>query len=510
MSSPAGSSPDDDFHLASIWCLDGSGADTDPRAVCADAKGPVTTGAVNRVIPNDVLVVGPDGNPDCFRFQSEVSAACVRHVPPGVTVHVANAGLYPSGFYTVMHVFVSSSVTRTVMWIRGLNIVIALGVFALAFVVSGTRTRAALALTLGLAMCTPIGLFFIPSTNPTAWSTIGIGSLWVFITAWMEAEVAWRRWAAGFGALLAWSLAVMARADAPVYAALTVTCAAAIGTERGRLITTKLIMPGCLVALSIVAFFAGSGGSVASKGVAPTAAGATQGPPHFILQEIAYNTAHPIHLFLTNIPGLWEYERKLFYTGPLGWGDTPMSEEGYIIPMALLAIMAVAAIRYRGWHRAAYLCLLLASLVIPLAVLQQSHLSVHSGYVQPRYVYPLMLGLLGLGLSAHIGSGLFDRFARQRWVLITTWAVISGFASLALHIELRRYVSGVAVSDIDLDHAREWWWVNFPFSPMAVWVIGTVAMAASVGLLLRIALENARSVGPHPDIYDHLRESSTA
>ncbi|BBH18088.1 hypothetical protein Back2_23750 [Nocardioides baekrokdamisoli] len=461
------------------------------------------------MVPNDVLVVGQHG-PDCFRFMSQVSAVCVRLVPPGTTVHVTNAGLYPQGFYKVTHQFVSSSVTTTVMWIRGLNIVLALVVFGLAFLVSGRRTRAALALTLGLAMCTPIGLFFIPSTNPTAWSTIGIGSLWVFVVAYMDADVAWRRWTAAGGGFLAWLIAVMARADAPVYAALTVLAAAAIGTERGRLITTKLIMPGALVALSIGAFFAGSGGSVASKGVAPTAAGATQGAPDFILQQIAYNTAHPLHLLLSNIPGLWEYERKLFYTGPLGWGDTPMSEQGFIIPVVLLVIMVTAILRYRGWHRTAYVCLFLAALVIPLAVLQQSHLSVHSGYVQPRYLYPLMLGLLGLGLSAHIGSGRFDRIARNRWVLVLTWAVISGFASLALHIELRRYVSGIDVSDLNLDSHREWWWVDWPLSPMGVWVIGTVAMAVSVGLLLRIALVNARSVEPVLDAYDHSRESSAA
>lgn len=510
VSSPTGSSPDDDFHLASIWCADGPAAGAVPGDVCTEAAGPKTAGAVNRVLPNAVLVTGLDGEPDCFRFQNHVPAECVRWVPPGTTVHVSNAGLYPGGFYKVMHHFVSSSVTSTVMWIRAFNVLLALVLFGLAFVVSQARARAALALTLGLVLCTPIGLFFVPSTNPTAWSTIGIGTLWAFVIAFMGTHSTWRRWLAAGGATLAWLLAVSARADAPVYAALTILTAAAIGSDRRRLITPKLLMPVALVIASVVAFFAGSGGSVASNGVAPTAAGATQSPPEFILQEIAYNTAHPIHLLFQNVLALWEYERKVFYTGPLGWGDTPMSEQGFVIPLALMVVILAAIVRYRGWHRAAYLCLFLASLVIPLAVLQQSHLSVQSGYVQPRYLFPLMLALVGMGLSAHIGAGLLDGVARKRWVVVTVWAVISGFAALALHIELRRYVSGSSVSDLDLNHDRLWWWVNFPLSPMAVWIIGSVAMATCVGILLRIALENARSVERLAGTYDLVRESSAA
>ena len=478
LSSPAGSSPDDDFHLSSIWCAGGVAEHAKPGEVCSTAHGTQTPGSISRVLPREVAEAA------CYRWKRLRSADCVRHIPPGTVVQVANDGLYPAGYYEVMHRVVAGSLTTSVMWVRGLNIIFALVVFGLAFAVSETRSRAALALTLAVAFCTPIGLFFIPSSNPTAWSTIGIGSLWLFVLAFMTTSTPWRRWTAVAGALVAWGIAVSARADAPVYAAVTIVVAAVIGSRSVKRITPKLLMPATLVVLSAITFLAGSGGSVASNGVAPSAADG-HSAPRFVLHEIAYNTAHPLHLLLGNIGSLWKYERDIFYTGPLGWLDTQMSEWGAVVPLAVFALIVAALIAYRGWDRAAYGALLVAALAVPLLVLQRSHLSVESGYVQARYLYPLMLAVLGLGGYGAIQRGLLR--VPNRWILPTMWAVMTALASLALHIQIRRYVSGLSTSNIDLGVRREWWWIGSPVSPMGVWVIGSVAMGVVIALLARIA-----------------------
>lgn len=495
-SSPAGSSPDDDFHLASIWCAGGAAAHAKPGEVCSTAHGKQTAGSISRVIPREVARAA------CYRWERLRSADCVRHIPPGTVVQVANDGLYPAGYYDVMHRVVRGSATTSVMWVRGLNIALALIVFGLAFAVSETWSRAALALTLGVAFCTPIGLFFIPSSNPTAWSTIGIGSLWLFVLAFMTASTPWRRWTAATGAVVAWGMAVSARADAPVYAALTIVVAAVIGSNAAQRITPKLLMPATLVVLSAITFLAGSGGSVASNGVAPSAADG-HSAPGFVMHEIAYNTAHPLHLLLGNIASLWKYERDIFYTGPLGWVDTPMSEWGAVVPLAAFALIVVALVAFRGWDRAAYGALLVAALAVPLMVLQRSHLSVESGYVQARYLYPLMLAVLGLGAYAVLQRGLLR--VPNRWVLPTVWAVMTALASLALHIQIRRYVSGLGTSNIDLGVHRGWWWIGSPVSPMGVWVIGSVAMGAAMAFLLRIATPpqiHATPAGMTEDVAD--------
>lgn len=477
-SSPAGSSPDDDFHLASIWCAGGAAQHAEPGQVCATAHGKQTAGSVSRVLPREVAQAA------CYRWLRLQPASCVRHIPPGNVAQVANDGLYPGGYYAVMHRVVSGSVTTSVMWIRGLNIALALIVFGLAFAVSEARSRAALALTLGLAFCTPLGLFFIPSTNPTAWSMIGIGSLWLFVLAFMTTPDVRRRWAAAGGALLAWGMAVSARADAPVYAALTVAVAAVIGADATQRISRKLLMPAVLVVLSAITFVTGSGGSVASNGVAPSAADG-HSAPEFVLHEIAYNTAHPVHLLFVNIGSLWRYERDVFYTGPLGWVDTQMSNLGTVVSLAVLVLVVLALVAHRGWSRAAYAGLLVAALAVPLMVLQRSHLSVDSGYVQARYLYPLMLAVVGLGAYGVMRRTMLPQ--PPRWVLPAIWAVMTALAALALHIQIRRYVSGLAVSNLDLGVHRGWWWIGSPVSPMGLWLIGSVAMGATIALLLRLA-----------------------
>lgn len=476
-SSPAGSSPDDDFHLASIWCAGGSAQEASPGEVCSPAHGRETTGSIARLLPAEVA------RADCYRFENLRSAACVRSIAPGNVVQVANAGLYPSGFYRVMHHLISGSVTASVMRMRLLSSGLALVLFGLAFAVSEMRTRAALALTLAVAMCTPIGLFFVPSSNPTSWSVVGIGSLWLFVLAFMTASVQWKRWAAAAGALAAWGMAVSARADAPVYAALTVTVAAVLGTTAKKRFSRTLLMPAALVLVSAVTFLTGSGGSVASNGVAPSAADG-HSAPEFVLAEIAYNTAHPVHLFFVNLGSLWRYERDIFYTAPIGWLDTPMSLWGSVVPVAVLALVGFAVARYRGWDRAAYVGLLIAALALPMLVLQRSHLSVDSGYVQARYLYPLMLAILGLGAYGVIKRGLPP--IRFRGIVPATWLVMTVLASLALHVQIRRYVTGLGTSSLDLDSDRAWWWVGSPISPMGLWIIGTLATGGAIALLLRV------------------------
>jgi hypothetical protein len=51
--------------------------------------------------------------------------------------------------------------------------------------------------------------------------------------------------------------------------------------------------------------------------------------------------------------------------------------------------------------------------------------------------------------------------------------------SIALHTNIRRYVTGVRVEGFDLDSQREWWWGFLPdlITPNVVWAVGTLAFA---------------------------------
>jgi hypothetical protein len=49
--------------------------------------------------------------------------------------------------------------------------------------------------------------------------------------------------------------------------------------------------------------------------------------------------------------------------------------------------------------------------------------------------------------------------------------------TLALHLNLRRYVTGMDEQGLNLDQSIEWWWSGFPISPNTVWVTASLSFA---------------------------------
>jgi len=96
LASPVGASPDEDFHLTSIWCSHGT-----REAICA----PGAT-ADTRTVPAE-LIAAP-----CYAFKPDQSAACQTPTPEGMVVTDRGnfAGLYPPVFYYVQGFFVGADV----------------------------------------------------------------------------------------------------------------------------------------------------------------------------------------------------------------------------------------------------------------------------------------------------------------------------------------------------------------------------------------------------------------
>jgi hypothetical protein len=65
---------------------------------------------------------------------------------------------------------------------------------------------------------------------------------------------------------------------------------------------------------------------------------------------------------------------------------------------------------------------------------------------------------------------------------------------VALHMNIRRYVTGIDGAGPNLDSGAEWWWA-LPFGPTAVWLVGAVAYGALMFLLVpRLAQAPAGAV----------------
>ena len=55
---------------------------------------------------------------------------------------------------------------------------------------------------------------------------------------------------------------------------------------------------------------------------------------------------------------------------------------------------------------------------------------------------------------------------------------------MALHLNIRRYVTGIDASGVNLDAGAEWWWAG-PVGPTAVWLLGSLAYALLVWIVVR-------------------------
>jgi hypothetical protein len=67
----------------------------------------------------------------------------------------------------------------------------------------------------------------------------------------------------------------------------------------------------------------------------------------------------------------------------------------------------------------------------------------------------------------------------QRIMIVGALSVAN---SIALFTNIRRYVTGLDVTGWDLDTHAEWWWTGLPVSPMFVWIVGSLAFAATLVL----------------------------
>ena len=179
LASPVGAAPDDDYHLASIWCAQG-----EREGVCVDPG----------VEPATLLVPAPVvQSAVCYAFKADVTADCQDQVLTSTelagTQHINQIdGLYPGAYYTAMSVFVGPDVERSVTVMRLVNALLASLLLAavLRLLPAGLAAAATLAVVVTFV---PLGLSLVASTNPSSWSIIGIGTFWAFALAFLRRPI---------------------------------------------------------------------------------------------------------------------------------------------------------------------------------------------------------------------------------------------------------------------------------------------------------------------------------
>ena len=470
LSTAVGGAPDDDYHLSSMWCTSFSGPDCE--------IDPTGQGVM---IPPPLLVASY-----CLYHNSQQSAGCQPFLDGtdpredfAFGHNNPSRSLYPNGFYMVGNLFKTDNIETTVVSIRLFNIAVFLSLLGALWLLLPVRLRVTLAWTWPIALL-PLGMFLIPSTNPSSWAIIAVGTGWLALLGYLETN-GWR--SAGLAAiyLVALVLSVSSRVDSILFLGVASILALwqapltprqlwrktwvaifPLGFVIARLITT----PGNLERV-----IGGVNTNGETLSTLPWAQSADTVLPGTFDWALLWNN-------IWSVPGLWTGVFGGRPLGSLGWLDTALPQiVGVGVGLVVIGLI-FEAVRKPGARKAWSLAAVFGALwVIPVYLLQISG-ALAGAEFQPRYLVPFMVVVVGTIVLTSQGLPLIqDRF---RLSAIAVALIVAN--AIALHTNLRRYTTGTLVQGFNLNSPREWWWGFLPdfISPNVVWFVGALAFAVPV------------------------------
>ncbi|MGJ8720661.1 MAG: DUF2142 domain-containing protein [Salinibacterium amurskyense] len=467
LSSPVGASPDDDFHLTSIWCATGD------SQYCAE-----TDDAGTRLVPPAVA------RPACFAYDPEKSAGCQNSIdftegPTTETVRGNFAGGYPVVYYGAMSMFVGPDVHVSVFMMRVVNIALFVGIGVMLYLALPTNRRQILVWQWALTTV-PLGLFVLSSNNPSSWALMGVGYGWLALLGFYESSGV-KRIVLGALFLLGAVMASGSRSDATVLFCLAVFAAVLLAMNKTRRFLWSSFLPVVGFIICALLFRASRSSEAVTSGVQDQLSFGV------ILRRVALN--------LTEVPSIWTgiYGQSW----GLGWLDTSMPAVVWVSSLAAVIGVGFVAARANSMRKSFVLVVGAAALaMIPVTLLVLAGKDVGDDY-QPRYLLPLVVVFIG-ALFFTSGAQRVRLSRAQMWIVVVA---LSGAQFVSLYLNTRRYVTGIDALSADLDAGREWWW-NLLITPNAVWIVGSLCFAAALAILLPAHRATAeveeRDLSPEP------------
>jgi hypothetical protein len=456
LASPAGSGPDDEYHLSSIWCSRGYRIQfCEKSSAIYEAKIP--------------LQLHRNGGPRtifCYAGDSKISAGCIRGLDVEAVTKLEsskrfNAFYISKFFYKTNGILVSSNVNGSILTMRFLQILIFFALISFAIYSSGERKWAVL-LSLFVGMV-PVGLFIIPSTNPSSWAITGVVSAGICVMNYFISFKKSHRATAVIGFIVAVLITRNIRNDINIMTAICVTLGAISG---------------------------------------------------FVIREtdrsLKFDRAKIIKLVFFAIPGLLYIHLKVFSLYPwriakfiLGGSfysfsnDSPQAFLGFLggsiqlgsadfapTPVVLI-LMSVGFATF----------IVITARFVPLKVKISSGFGLCLLFLLPyyfslgaigsasRYIMAIYLVSLATFSASAVTSRRLANFKFSKSSLVTIFLTISLGQSLSLHQSIRRYITGTNVSGWNLNKGAQWWWTHGP-SPLSIWMIGSVAFSTALFIVL--------------------------
>lgn len=461
--SPVGAAPDDDFHLASIWCSLG-----ERNGLCDEGDEVTERTVAERLIESS----------KCYRSESTTSAQCPLDDERTVSTDRGNFdGNYPPVFYATMGVFASPDIAVSTVLMRVFNAAVFVGAVTavLALLKRGQRGPVIWSAVVALV---PLGVFIVPSVNPSSWAVLAGLLVWISAYGYFTADTRARRISLGVIALVLGVMGAGARGDSAVFVAFAALVAMILTFQPVRDWWRRAILPLALIVIGALFFLvSGQSTGIATVGVVQGASDAVvsgDASSGTAAAEASSSLASAL-ANLMDLPWLWTGGTG---TWGLGWLDTPVPVSVWVLMIGVLFSLVFWGLRLMDARKAVVLLIALAALTaIPLYVLYGQGVRVGE-WVQPRYLLPLLVIFVGVALFGFAR----DHLGISRLQAGTVFAAVAVSNSLALHNNMRRYITGLGEAGFNLNANIEWWW-NMPVSPMAVWFLGSAAFTLMLAAL---------------------------
>ena len=470
VSSPVGSSPDEDFHVGSMWCpppVDETGCQISTK----DGEKAVM---VPQSLAKEYVT--------CYAFDHDNSAQCALNASDEELAPTLrwDDGNYPWGYYQFAHLFVQHSTNRAVLALRAFNALLAIGLLGAIIALADSGLRRAISVALTVAWL-PMGFYFITGMNPSSWAMTGT---FAFASALLASTRSEGRRRAGLiaCAVAGATLACTSRGDSAFFLfVITVALAFAVPLSR------RIVPEACLACVaSTLGIWVMSRTNVAASHLA--SGSDASGESWW-------------HIMYLNVSALPDYLRGFvgYLFGP-GWND--VSYQGTVSSGASLVVVALLAwsLRSLSWRRVLSAFVVAGAITgVPVVIGMRGHFSNVEVY-QPRYMLPLFAVFLLMllapspardeggrslgsrpfrvpqGVAGRVGTGL----------VAAVWALTN---ARALYLVIERYAFGhtahgmpIDLSTRNLSDGNEWWWPNAPVGPMTVWMVGALAGFVAIAL----------------------------
>ena len=457
VASPIGSSPDDDYHLASIWCSEFS-----PLYPCTTVPG--DEGGASYLAPKVTVEAHV-----CFAFQPNQTADCV--VQDDGALRLTDRlnqvqGLYPGTYYSVMSVFASSDFVTSVSAMRLFNALLVSGLLLLFLFVGAPFLQRSALLVLPVVFV-PMALFIFGSTNPSSWTIMGCTFFFLFgmnAVVGRRSLTKWAYFASIAGTVVAASLAITSRVDGSAFV-VVIAVAIVIMATREQL-RSAIAASVAVAASAVLAAF-----SFLQQGLGPAGSSATIGESKYVGGLLMTNILE-VPIFLAGAVG----------GAPLGWADTRMP--GFVSTVGLLAVGALTfwgLAAMTGRKAISIVVLASATFAVPVFLAQQQRIEVLD-FVQARYLLPVLTALL-LAIVLVLPPSRRGPYPNVPRYTLVTLVAISGAA--ALWVNFHRYAFGANQPFLARNLEPQWTGLWGDPSQMII-VIGMLASSAFAFLFAKL------------------------